>query len=221
MNRRKILNRNFVNQRNFKFRRGLVLVLSSPSGAGKSTISKGLIQRNSDVSLSVSVTTRARRPNEIDGVDYIFKTITEFQLMIDREEFLEHATVFGHHYGTPKHPIDMLLDDGKDVIFDVDWQGSQQLRQNLSEDLVSIFILPPSIGELEKRLSTRAQDSEDVVKKRMDKASSEMSHWPEYDYIIINENISESIDQAESILIAERLHRKRQTGLHEFVKGLV
>lgn len=221
MNRPKTLNRKTFYRTDLQLRRGLVLVLSSPSGAGKSTISRGLIKRNNGLSLSVSVTTRSRRPNETDGVDYIFKTINEFESMVDRGEFLEHASVFGHYYGTPKHPTDALLKAGKDVIFDVDWQGSQQLRQNLSEDLVSVFILPPSIRELEKRLSWRAQDSEQVVKKRMEKASSEMSHWPEYDYIIINENINESIDQAESILVAERLHRKRQTGLHEFVKGLV
>ena len=197
-----------------------MLVLSSPSGAGKSTIARGLLQRHADLSLSISVTTRPKRPLENDGEDYIFKGREEFENLINNNEFLEYAEVFGHFYGTPKSPVEKLLNSGKDILFDVDWQGTQQLRQNTRKDLVSIFILPPSLPELERRLQSRAQDSPEVVKSRMAKASSEMSHWAEYDYIIVNKNIEASIDQAEAIFLAERLNRERQIGLHELVRSL-
>lgn len=201
-------------------RRGLMLVLSSPSGAGKSTISRALLAKHGDLTMSVSATTRPMRPGEVDGSDYIFVDTDKFQGMIEEREFLEHAKVFDNFYGTPRGPVEQSLQSGKDVLFDVDWQGTQQLRQNARDDLVSIFILPPSIAELESRLYSRAQDSEEVVKARMSKATSEMSHWAEYDYIIVNEDIDESVVQAEAILKAERLKRERQVGMLDFVREM-
>lgn len=201
-------------------RRGLMLVLSSPSGAGKSTISRALLAKHDDLTMSVSATTRPMRPGEVEGRDYIFVDTAHFENMVEEREFLEHAKVFDNYYGTPRGPVEKSLQSGKDVLFDVDWQGTQQLRQNARDDLVSIFILPPSIAELERRLYSRAQDSEEVVKGRMSKATSEMSHWAEYDYIIVNQDIDESVVQAEAILKAERLKRERQVGMLDFVRDM-
>jgi len=201
-------------------RRGLMLVLSSPSGAGKTTISRDLLSRDDNLTMSVSVTTREKRPSEVEGVDYHFVDKIEFNLMVNRGELLENAKVFDNYYGTPKGPVEAALKEGRDVLFDVDWKGAQQLRQSAREDLVSVFILPPSTAELERRLRARAQDSPEVVAARMAKSADEMSRWDAYDYIIINHHISESIESVQSILTAERLKRERQTGLTEFVKGL-
>lgn len=201
-------------------RRGLMLVLSSPSGAGKSTISRALLERHPDLAMSVSATTRPMRPGEEDGADYHFIDQPQFDSMVAENEFLEHATVFENSYGTPRQPVMDALSAGQDVLFDVDWQGTQQIRANALEDLVGIFILPPSVDELERRLRTRAQDSEEVVQRRMAKATSEMSHWAEYDYIIFNDVIEDSIAQADAILAAERLKRRRQIGLTDAVRAL-
>ena len=201
-------------------RRGLMLVLSSPSGAGKSTISKELLNRDPSVSMSVSVTTRPMRPGENEGVEYYFVDHDKFDAMVKAGEFLEHATVFENSYGTPKAPVEEALDKGRDTLFDVDWQGAQALAGNARDDLVSIFILPPSTDELERRLKDRAQDSDDVVQKRMAQAASEMSHWGEYDYVIVNEDVEASVIQVEAILAAERLKRERRVGLVDFVRGM-
>jgi len=201
-------------------RRGLMLVLSSPSGAGKSTISRALLERHEHLEMSVSATTRPVRPGEVEGQDYYFVDQLNFDEMVAGKEFLEHATVFDRSYGTPRAPVMKALESGTDVLFDVDWQGTQQLKQSAPEHLVSIFILPPSLEELEKRLYARAQDSDEVVRGRMAKATSEMSHWAEYDYIIVNNNIEESVSQAEAILSAERLKRDRRVGLLELVREL-
>ena len=197
-----------------------MLVLSSPSGAGKSTISRALLDQNPDLTMSVSATTRPMRPGEVEGRDYYFINQEKFDEMVAAKEFLEHATVFGNSYGTPRLPVMDALNDGLDVLFDVDWQGTQQIRGNALEDLVSIFILPPSIEELECRLRTRAQDTEEVVQSRMAKATSEMSHWAEYDYVIINEDIQRSVREANAIFSAERQKRQRQVGLINFVREL-
>ena len=201
-------------------RRGLMLVLASPSGAGKTAISRKLLERDSNLTMSVSVTTRPKRPGEASGVDYRFVDSTEFDLMIKQGELLEYAKVFGHDYGTPKEPVEAALASGRDVLFDIDWQGTQQLVENARDDLVAVFILPPSTAELERRLRERAQDSDEVVAERMTKAADEMSHWPEYDYIVVNHDIEESVGQVHAILIAERLRRERQLGLADFVKRL-
>jgi guanylate kinase len=201
-------------------RRGLMLVLSSPSGAGKTTISRALLKRDANIAMSVSVTTRPKRPGEVGGVDYSFLDATEFNLMVNRGELLEYAKVFGHYYGTPRTPVEKALGAGRDVLFDIDWQGTQQLKASARDDLVSVFILPPSTAELEKRLKTRAQDSAKVVAERMEKAADEMSHWAEYDYIIVNRNVEESVVRVQAILAAERARRDRQIGLNDFVKGL-
>ncbi len=201
-------------------RRGLMLVLSSPSGAGKSTISRALLEKHPDLTMSVSATTRPMRPGEVDGKDYYFIDTARFENMVAEGEFLEHAKVFDNYYGTPRGPVEEALKAGRDVLFDVDWQGTQQLRQNARDDLASIFILPPSVEELERRLYARAQDPEDVVKRRMAKATSEMSHWAEYDYIIVNEEIPLSVAEAEAILSAERLKRERRVGLAEWLRGM-
>jgi guanylate kinase len=201
-------------------RRGLMLVLSSPSGAGKTTLSRMLRDREPDLQMSVSVTTRPKRPGEVAGADYHFIDPTEFNLRMNRQELLESAKVFGHYYGTPRGPVEAALAAGKDVLFDIDWQGTQQLAERAPEDLVSIFILPPSTRELERRLRARAQDSAEEVARRMAKAADEMSHWAEYDYIIVNRDLASSLSQIQAILQAERLRRERQIGLHDFVKGL-
>ena len=201
-------------------RRGLMLVLSSPSGAGKTTISRDLLAREPDLSMSVSVTTRAKRPGETPGVDYHFIDPTEFNLRVNRRELLEYAKVFGHYYGTPRTPVEEALAAGRDVLFDIDWQGTQQLAENAPEDLVSVFVLPPSTRELERRLKSRAQDSAEVVSQRMAQAANELSHWAEYDYVIVNSDIEASVRQVQAILQSERLRRERLIGLHEYVKAL-
>jgi guanylate kinase len=204
-------------------RRGLMLVLSSPSGAGKTTLSRQLLDNDSQIQLSVSCTTRAKRPGEKDGVDYRFLDTASFRGMVDRGEFLEHARVFDHYYGTPKEPVERALSSGKDVLFDIDWQGTQQLKdpaKKVKGDLVTVFVLPPSTRDLEKRLLTRAQDSKEVVAQRMDKAADEMSHYAEYDYVVVNRDIGTSLSNLKAILTAERLRLERQVGLSAFVKAL-
>jgi guanylate kinase len=201
-------------------RRGLMFVLSSPSGAGKTTLSRQLLAREAGISMSVSVTTRTKRPGEENGKDYHFIDRSEFDHMVDKGDLLEHAEVFGNCYGTPRSYVEEHLQGGEDVLFDIDWQGTKQLRKTAPDDLVSVFILPPSIGELERRLHARAQDSAEVVAKRMAKAVSEISHWEEYDYVIINKDIDEALVKITSILQAERLKRTRQEGLSAFVDGL-
>ena len=201
-------------------RRGLMLVLSSPSGAGKSSIARALLKADSNLVSSVSWTTRAPRPGETEGIDYYFVTVQQFEKMKSASEFLENARVFDNFYGTPRAHVEKKLSAGKDVLFDIDWQGTQQLRENARDDLVSIFIFPPSLDELERRLRGRAQDPDDVVRKRMARASDEMSHWPEYDYIVVNRDIDKSISQVQTILAAERMKRARQIGLGDFVKGM-
>ena len=201
-------------------RRGLMLVLSSPSGAGKTSISRALLAREPGLSMSVSATTRPKRPGEVAGRDYHFVDTETFGLMVNRDELLEHAKVFGNYYGTPRAPVEASLASGHDVLFDIDWQGTQQLRQTAGRDLVAIFILPPSTRELEKRLTSRAQDRARVVAERMAKAADEMSHWPEYDYVLVNEDLETSTAAVVSILAAERLRRERQIGLGDFVKAL-
>jgi guanylate kinase len=201
-------------------RRGVMLVLSSPSGAGKTTLSRKLLDDDGDVSLSVSVTTRPPRRGEVDGRDYHFIDEARFQDMVRGDELLEWAKVFDYHYGTPKRPVDEVLAQGRDVLFDIDWQGTQQLREKAAGDLVSIFVLPPSIPDLEQRLRTRAQDSDDVIHARMAKAADEMSHWAEYDYVVINKDIEEAFGEVQAILKAERLKRERQAGLSAFVRDL-
>ena len=201
-------------------RRGLMLVLSSPSGAGKSSLSRLLLEAEDELTLSVSATTRARRPGETDGVDYHFTDETSFQIGMNKGEFLEYAKVFGNYYGTPRALVEEKLSSGRDVLFDIDWQGTQQLADIMPEDLVKVFILPPSVSELEKRLLRRAQDTADVVAQRMSKAADEMSHYPEYDYIIVNHDLEKSVRQVQQILQAERLKKQRQIGLSDFVKQL-
>ena len=201
-------------------RRGLMLVLSSPSGAGKTTLSRQLLSEFSDLTMSISVTTRPKRPGEKEGVDYFFVDKIEFDLMRNKRQLLEHAKVFDHYYGTPAGPVEEALTAGRDILFDIDWQGAQQLKQEKRDDLASVFILPPSTKELEQRLRSRAQDSDDVVAQRMSKAVDEISHWPEYDYVVVNHEIEEALSQVRAILIAERLKRTRQTYLVNFVKRL-
>jgi len=201
-------------------RRGLMLVLSSPSGAGKTTLSRQLLSEFSDLTMSISVTTRPKRPGEKEGVDYFFVDKIEFDLMRNKRLLLEHAKVFDHYYGTPAGPVEKALTAGRDILFDIDWQGAQQLKQEKRDDLASIFILPPSTKELEQRLKSRAQDSNKVVAQRMSKAVDEISHWPEYDYVVVNHEIEDALAQVRAILIAERLKRTRQTYLVNFVKRL-
>jgi guanylate kinase len=201
-------------------RRGLMLVLSSPSGAGKTTLSRQLLDNDKQIQLSVSCTTRQKRRGERDGIDYRFVDTATFRGMIERKEFLEYAEVFGNYYGTPNAPVDEALAAGRDVLFDIDWQGTQQLRDKGRADLVTVFILPPSTRDLEKRLLTRAQDPKDIVAERMAKAADEMSHWAEYDYVVVNSDIGTSLTNLKAILTAERLRRERQVGMSVFVKGL-
>ncbi len=201
-------------------RRGFLLVMSSPSGAGKSTLSRKLLAADPNITMSVSVTTRAARRGEVDGRDYHFISKDEFAAMRDGGELLEWAEVFGNFYGSPKKPVDEALARGRDVLFDIDWQGTQQLAQAMKDDLVRIFILPPSADELRDRLIERAQDSATVVAKRMAEASREISHWPEYDYVVVNDEIEDAHAQIVAILTAERLKRRRRTGLTHFVREL-
>ena len=197
-----------------------MLVLSSPSGAGKTTITRAILERDAELSISISVTTRPRRPGEVDGIHYHFIEKPEFDRMVERGELLEHANVFGNWYGTPRRPVEAMLEAGRDVVADVDWQGTQQLKANFRGSMVSIFVLPPTLGELERRLRGRAQDAEAVVAARMAKASDEMSHWPEYDYVIVNDDLARSVATVADILTVERLRRDRQIGLADFVNRL-
>lgn len=201
-------------------RRGLMMVMSSPSGAGKTTISRRLLEMDNEISLSVSVTTRAPRRNEVNGRDYSFIDLTEFNLMVNREQLLEHAKVFGNYYGTPRLAVENTLASGRDVLFDIDWQGTQQLAEKVRDDLVSVFILPPSWHELERRLFSRASDDPAEINRRMAKAADEMSHWAEYDYVIVNLDLDQSVEAVRGILQTERLKRRRQIGLAEFVNGV-
>ena len=202
-------------------RRGLMLVLSSPSGAGKTTLSRRLLESDRNISLSVSATTRAMRSGEVHGKDYHFLKMEEFEAWLAAGKFLEHAMVFGNRYGTPSHLVTDELGAGRDVLFDIDWQGTQQLKEKMRDDLVSIFILPPSHDELERRLKTRAQDSDEIVAGRMAKAADEISHWPEYDYVVVNSDVEKALADIQAILNAERLRRSRQTGISEFVGRLI
>jgi guanylate kinase len=201
-------------------RRGLMLVLSSPSGAGKTTLSRRLLDNDPAIDLSVSVTTRAQRSGETDKRDYHFIDRMQFDGMVKNGDLLEWAEVFGNCYGTPRQPVDAALAAGRDVLFDIDWQGTQQLREHADRDLVSVFVLPPSISALEQRLRTRAQDSDATIRARMDKAADEMSHWAEYDYVVINSDIDQAFAEVKAILAAERLKRERRTGLSDFVRRL-
>jgi len=201
-------------------KKGVMLVLSSPSGAGKSSICKSLMSLDTNLSLSISTTTRKKRPNENSGEDYIFVSTEKFKEMLSNNHFLEHASVFDNYYGTDKSLVEKKINNGEDLIFDIDWQGAQQLREKMREDIVSIFILPPNKKELERRLKSRGQDSAKVVKKRMDGASAEITHWAEYDYVVINEDLNQSVKAVLVILKAERMKRTRQEGLVEFVRSI-
>lgn len=204
-------------------RRGLMYVMSSPSGAGKTTITRALLKENPNLSMSISATTRKRRAGEVHGQDYFFVSTEEFRDMVDNGEMLEHAKVFDNYYGTPRSPVEKALSEGNDVIFDIDWQGTQQLSELAREDLVTVFILPPARSALEKRLRSRSKDtleSESDIRGRMEKAADEMSHYTEYDYVIINDDIDEAIRKAQLIMDAEHIKRRRMVGLSDFVRGL-
>jgi guanylate kinase len=200
-------------------RRGIMLVLSSPSGAGKSTLSRMLLE-DPAVELSISVTTRPKRPGEVDGRHYHFLDKSQFDRMVQNGELLEWAEVFGNFYGTPRAPVDKTLAEGRDMLFDLDWQGTQQMRERAGKDLVSVFVLPPSVPELERRLKSRAQDTDATIRSRMERAGDEMSHWAEYDYVVINNDLDHAFAQVRAILAAERLKRERQVGLVTFVRSL-
>lgn len=201
-------------------RRGLMLVLSSPSGAGKTTLTRRLLASDNNLAMSVSVTTRPPRPGEIDGKDYVFVSGGEFEELRDQGGLLEWAEVFGNRYGTPRKPVEEALVQGRDVLFDIDWQGTQQLAEKMTDDLVRVFILPPSAEDLRERLISRAEDPPKEIAKRMAEASGEISHWAEYDYVLINDDLNRSDRAISSILHAERLRRTRRTGLSHFVRGL-
>jgi len=201
-------------------RRGLLIVLSSPSGAGKSTISRLLLETDAEVTMSISATTRPSRPGEVNDVDYHFVDDAEFDRLVEAGEFVEWAPVFGYRYGTPKAPVKDALREGRDILFDIDWQGTQQLQAAMGEDLVTIFILPPSMAELERRLHTRGTDSDEVIADRMGRAASEISHWPEYEYVLVNRDTDDCVAEVRSIVAAERLKRSRQIGLVTFVRDL-
>jgi len=203
-----------------KIRRGMMIVLSSPSGAGKTSLSRKLLEKNKNLFLSISFTTRPPRPLEVNESDYFFVDDKKFIDMLNKDEFLEHAKVFDFYYGTPKKPVMNALKSGKDILFDIDWQGTQQLMNSVQDDLVKIFVLPPSAKELEKRLLKRKQDTDETVKNRMSKASDEISHYAEYDYIIINKDFDESLEKINSILIAEGLKRTRQNKIQDVIKSL-
>lgn len=202
-------------------RRGLMIVLSSPSGAGKTTLTRKLLEENpADIILSISATTRHPRPGEIEGIDYYFVSKTDFSRMIETDDLLEHARVFDHFYGTPRGPVEAALEGAKDVIFDVDWQGAQQLAQAAADDLVKIFVLPPSMVDLENRLKARAQDSAETIARRMAKSEAEISHWAEYDYVIVNADLDAAMNELRVIIMSERMKRKRQLWLGPFVRSL-
>jgi len=202
-------------------RRGLMLVLSSPAGAGKTTLSRALLKEDTDTVLSISTTTRPKRGAEENGVDYLFVDDATFKAMVEADDFLEHASVFGHSYGTPKSFVEGALAEGKDVLFDIDWQGTQQLSQKTGKDLVRIFILPPTMDELHDRLVQRGHDPEEVIQKRMEKAKSEISHWAEYDYVLVNDDLNKCLGDIKTILEVERKRRPRQVGLGTFVRALM
>lgn len=202
-------------------RRGLLLIISSPSGAGKSTLSRALQAWDPSIRFSVSATTRKPRAGEVDGKDYFFRTGDQFQKSVTDGDMLEHAEVFGNHYGSPKQPVQTAMDEGCDTLFDIDWQGGQQIRNSsLGQDVVSVFILPPSMAELESRLRGRGQDSDEVIAGRMAKSQAEISHWAEYDYVLVNRDLGQAEDDLKTILSAERLRRERQPELSGFVRGL-
>jgi len=202
-------------------RRGLLIVLSSPSGAGKTTISRMLLDADGEITMSVSATTRPQRSGETDDVDYHFVDDARFDSLIDAGDFVEWAPVFGYRYGTPKAPVKAALRQGRDILFDIDWQGTQQLKAEMGEDLVSIFILPPSMAELERRLRSRGTDTEEVIAERMARAASEISHWPEYEYVLVNHDMDQCLDEVRAIVAAERLKKNRQADLVPFVRGLI
>jgi guanylate kinase len=201
-------------------RKGLLIILSSPSGAGKSTLAKRLMLWDPTLRFSVSATTRAPRPGEEDGREYFFRSRPEFEAMVNAGEMLEHAEVFGNFYGSPKAPVERAMAEGRDTLFDIDWQGGQQVKQAMTSNVVSIFILPPSIAELERRLRSRGQDSDEVIAGRMAKSEAEISHWAEYDYVLINNDLDQAEADLITILKAERMRRDRQPGLSDFVRGL-
>ena len=203
-----------------KKNKGLMLVLSSPSGAGKSSICRALLDLDKNLYLSISTTTRKKRPNEMSGIDYNFVTLDEFEYKLSQNNFIEHAKVFNNFYGTDKSIVENKINEGKDLLFDIDWQGAQQLREKMREDIVSVFILPPSKKELERRLKERGQDTDEVVKERMSEATAEITHWAEYDYVIINEDLNLSVKTVLGILHSERMKRIRQIGLGEFVRSI-
>ncbi|MCD2171862.1 guanylate kinase [Rhizobium sp. C4] len=202
-------------------RRGLMVVISSPSGAGKSTISRNLLESDRNLSLSVSVTTRAKRGSEIEGIHYHFKSQRDFELMRDGDALLEWASVHGNYYGTPRQEVEKAMADGRDMLFDIDWQGAQQLQDKMRGDVVSIFILPPSIAELRARLHRRAEDSEEVIATRLANAKAEIEHWHEYDYVVVNDDLERAFGSVKAIVEAERLRRDRRPGLFGFVQGLL
>ncbi len=202
-------------------RRGLMLVISSPSGAGKSTIARTLLEKDRQIGLSVSVTTRQRRQSEIEGVHYHFVSQREFERLRDSDALLEWATVHGNSYGTPREPVEQAMSEGRDMLFDIDWQGAQQLQEKMKADVVSIFILPPTMEELQSRLHRRAEDTEEVIQTRLANSRAEISHWREYDYVIVNDDLQAAFDAVQSIVKAERLRRDRRHGLFDFVEGLV
>lgn len=211
-----------MSQKSVHSRRGLMLIMSSPSGAGKTTLTRRLLGDDQDVAMSVSATTRAPRPGEVDGKDYYFVSTERFDEMVEGDLLLEHANVFGNKYGTPRLPVEEALRGGKDVIFDIDWQGTQQLMSRAQvRDIVRIFILPPSISSLEERLRKRGQDSDETVASRMAKAESEISHYAEYDYVLVNDNLEETYADLQAIVRAERLRLERRSGMSEFVRGLM
>jgi len=202
-------------------RRGLMLVISSPSGAGKSTIARTLLETDKQIGLSVSVTTRQRRPSEVEGVHYHFKSVREFERLRDSDSLLEWAEVHGNFYGTPREPVEQAMSEGRDMLFDIDWQGAQQLQQKMQADVVSIFVLPPTMTELQSRLHRRAEDSEEVIQTRLANSRAEIAHWREYDYVIVNDDLNAALDAVQSIVKAERLRRDRRHGMFDFVRELL
>lgn len=202
-------------------RRGLMLVISSPSGAGKSTIARTLMDKDKQIGLSVSVTTRQRRQSEIEGVHYQFVSQREFERLRDSDSLLEWAQVHGNYYGTPREAVETAMGEGRDMLFDIDWQGAQQLQEKMSADVVSIFILPPTMAELQSRLHRRAEDTEEVIQTRLNNSRAEIAHWREYDYVIVNDDLNAAFDAVQSIVKAERLRRDRRHGLFDFVEGLI